>query len=88
MYTHIKIKKDPYIWPSWIVTYEGHTIGSAHSLQIARMAADFAVAHVKDINPANLCASYLVTHVLEDMRSIGYQQFWTPQRVATMATAA
>lgn len=90
MYTHIKIKKNPYAWPSWLVSYEGHTIGSSHSLQISRIAANFAQSHVKEINPANLCASYLITHVAEDMNYGGYQEFWTPapNRLLALAPAA
>ena len=90
MYTHIKIKKNPYAWPSWLVSYDGHVIGSSHSLQIARIAANFAQVHVKEINPANLCPRYLVTRVAEDMSNAGYQQFWTPasNRIVTLATAA
>lgn len=88
MYTHIKIKKNPYVWPSWLVSYQGHTIGSSHSLQVARIAANFAQSHVKEINPANLCSSYLVAHVSEDMDNSGYQQFWTPAQNRHIALAA
>ncbi|MFC9935837.1 hypothetical protein [Glutamicibacter sp. NPDC127525] len=90
MYTHIKIKKNPYVWPSWLVSYEGHIIGSSHSLQISRIAANFAQSHVKEINPVNLCASYLITHVAEDMNHSEYQEFWTPapNRLLALAPAA
>lgn len=90
MYTHIKIKKNPYAWPSWLVSYERHTIGSSHSLQIARIAENFAQPQGKEITPANLCSSCLITHVAEDMDLGGYQEFWTPapNRLLALAPAA
>lgn len=78
MCQHISIKKNPYQWPSWIVTYGNITIGSAHSLRITQYAAESAKHHIININTTNLCAEYLVKHVAQDMELLGLLPYWTP----------
>ncbi|MFK0085546.1 hypothetical protein [Glutamicibacter sp. NPDC090743] len=86
MCQHISIKKNPYQWPSWIVTYGDMPIGSAHSIRIAHRAAASAKHHIININTTNLCTAYLVKHVAEDMDRQGLHQYWTP--AALMKAAA
>lgn len=76
--SHVTVHKDPYVRPSWIVSYGNIHIGSAHSIQVAHTAAYVAAYYSRIINPPNCHASYLIDNVKQALAARGYREYWTP----------
>ena len=76
--SHVTVHKNPYVCPSWIVSYGNIHIGSAHSIHVAHTAAEIAAYYSRIINPPNCHASYLINNVQQDMTTRGYRDYWTP----------
>lgn len=84
---HIHVRKNVYTYPSWVVSFKQITIGSAHSGQIAQIAASIAGHYAHMINPSNLCPTYLIDNVQQQMTARGLSQYWTPQVVTAKPVA-
>lgn len=75
---HVTVHKNPYVCPSWIVSYGTIHIGSAHSIHVAHTAAEIAAYYSRIINPPNCHAGYLITNVQQALATRGYGEYWTP----------
>lgn len=85
---HVTVHKNPYVCPSWIVSYGNIHIGSAHSIHVAHTAAGIAAYYSRIINPPNCHASYLVDNVQQALAGRGYREYWTPARPCAQAQLA
>lgn len=81
MNNHVSVRKNPYTWPVWTVSFAGFRIGSAHSGIVAQEAAQIAAHYTLIIYPSNVCPAYLVANVARDMETKGLARFWTPQEI-------
>lgn len=82
MKSRILVRKNPYAYPNWVVSYQDIPVGAAHSALIAQKAAAIAGHYAQMINPANLCPSYLIANVEQQMAAHGLNQFWTAERIS------
>ena len=74
---HVTVHKNPYVCPSWIVSYGTIHIGSAHSIHVANTAAEIA-AYYTHHQPAQLSRQLPHQQRAAGSGTRGYREYWNP----------
>lgn len=74
----VRIFKDPYSYPSWIVYLGQHWVGNAHSLTVAHIAGRVLRTNrlIYLNNPS--CQELLIPMVTHGVAVAGHHEHWTP----------
>ncbi|GGJ55912.1 hypothetical protein [Glutamicibacter ardleyensis] len=74
----VRVFKDPYSYPSWVVYKGSHWVGSAHSRLVANVAVDVLIQnrliHLGGLNMQEMLIS-MTTHRVAER---GYHEQWEP----------